>query len=254
LIHFYKREMSTQGSSAGVGAGVDLKDSEEVADYIENLGIEYRFGCYHEKDPKACHLLGDYLESIKKDFTKSLKIYTSNCDDYGYGHSCHKVAGYKYFGKSCTKDADQAYDYFKKGCDHDYYSSCLSAGLLDAAKESDKDYSRSVPPNATNSLNFYKKACDEGNLAEACHRYSAFFIRGMKNVCQKNMEEAFKYSLKACELGNMGGCVNVSVMYSKGDGVEKNPVAAKEYGEIAREMMNQLKEQQRIAFQEGAEQ
>ena len=69
-------------------------------------------------------------------------------------------------------------------------------GLLDAAKESDKDYSRSVPPNATNSLNFYKKACDEGNLAEACHRYSAFFIRGMKNVCQKNMEEAFKYSLK----------------------------------------------------------
>ena len=87
------------------------------------------------------------------------------------------------------------------------------------------------------------------------------------------MEEAFKYSLKgmvrsevkalchshnlvffsACELGNMGGCVNVSMMYSKGDGVEKNPVAAKEYGEIANEMMSQLKEQQRVAFQEGAE-
>ena len=31
------------GSSAGVGAGVDLKDSEEVAEYIDNLGIEYRF-------------------------------------------------------------------------------------------------------------------------------------------------------------------------------------------------------------------
>lgn len=51
----------------------------------------------------------------------------------------------------------------------------------------------------------------------------------------------------------MGGCVNVSMMYSKGDGVEKNPVAAKEYGEIANEMMSQLKEQQRVAFQEGAE-
>jgi hypothetical protein len=33
------------GSSAGVGAGVDLKDSEEVAEYIDNLGIEYRFVC-----------------------------------------------------------------------------------------------------------------------------------------------------------------------------------------------------------------
>ena len=107
-FHFHKLQLEADNSSTS-------QDSEEVADYIENLGIEYRFGCYHEKDPKACHLLGDYLESIKKDFTKSLKIYTSNCDDYGYGHSCHKVAGYKYFGKSCTKDADQAYDYFKKG-------------------------------------------------------------------------------------------------------------------------------------------
>ena len=32
-----------QGSSAGVGAGVDLKDSEEVKEYVENLGIEYRY-------------------------------------------------------------------------------------------------------------------------------------------------------------------------------------------------------------------
>ena len=61
------------------------------------------------------------------------------------------------------------------------------------------------------------------------------------------MEEAFKYSLKvclllllplpllplllllqACELGNMAGCVNISMMYAKGEGVDKNPVAAKE--------------------------
>jgi hypothetical protein len=33
-----------QGSSAGVGAGVDLKDSEEVKEYLENLGVEYRWG------------------------------------------------------------------------------------------------------------------------------------------------------------------------------------------------------------------
>ena len=33
--------------------GVDLKDEEEVKDYLERLGIEYRFGCYYEKDPKG---------------------------------------------------------------------------------------------------------------------------------------------------------------------------------------------------------
>ena len=51
----------------------------------------------------------------------------------------------------------------------------------------------------------------------------------------------------------MAGCVNVSIMYGKGDGVEKNPVASKECGAIANEMMSQLNEQKRIAFQEGAE-
>ena len=92
----------------------------------------------------------------------------------------------------------------------------------------------------------FRKACDEGDNAEACHRYSALFINGIENVCEKNMSVAFKYSLKvsleqsvlvwqrivihiqACELGNLGGCVNVSRMYSKGEGTDKNPVAAKE--------------------------
>ena len=88
-------QMSSKvGSSGGVGAGTDLKDETEVAEYVENLGIEYRFGCYHERDPKACHLLGDYLEGIKKDWSKALKIYATNCDEYKHGHSCHKVAGY----------------------------------------------------------------------------------------------------------------------------------------------------------------
>lgn len=30
-------------------SGFDLKNEEEVKEYLENLGIEYRFGCYHEK-------------------------------------------------------------------------------------------------------------------------------------------------------------------------------------------------------------
>ena len=33
--------------------GVDMKEKEEVAEYLENLGIEYRFGCYKEKKPKG---------------------------------------------------------------------------------------------------------------------------------------------------------------------------------------------------------
>ncbi len=35
------------------GRDVNLKDEEEVKQYLENLGVEYRFGCYHEKNPKC---------------------------------------------------------------------------------------------------------------------------------------------------------------------------------------------------------
>ena len=33
-----------------------------------------RFGCYQEKNPKSCHLLGDYWEGIKRDFSKESEL------------------------------------------------------------------------------------------------------------------------------------------------------------------------------------
>ena len=55
---------------------------------------------------------------------------------------------------------------------------------------------RTAAPDPSRSLDYYRKACDEGHIAEACHRYSAFFIKGVKGACDKNMQEAFTYSLK----------------------------------------------------------
>jgi len=241
------------GSTAGVGAGVDLKNEEDVKEYVENLGTEYRFGCYSEKNPKSCHLLADYLEAVKKDYAKAFKVYEINCTQYKHGHSCHKVAGYKYIGKACTKNADESYNYFRNGCDLGYAQACLNAGILDTALKTDKGYERTQPPDPVIGAENFKKACD-GEIAEGCHRYAAMFIQGVKGLIEKNMEEAFTYSLKACELGNMMGCVNVSMMYKKGDGVEKNPAASKRYENAAHEMMSQLKEQQALLkMQEGAE-
>jgi len=232
------------GSASGVGSGTDLKDPEDVKEYLDNLGTEYRFGCYQERDPKACHLLGDYLEGIKKDFSKAFKIYQTNCVEYKHGHSCHKAAGYKYLGKATNKNVDESYDFFRQGCDLGHNASCLNAGIFDASSASAKNYERTQPPDPVLASVLYKKACDDGDLPEGCHRYAALFIRGIKGKLEKNMTEAFKYSLKACELGSLGGCVNVSMMYGKGDGVEKDPDASKAYAKIAEEMMNALREQQ----------
>lgn len=34
-------------------SGFDLKSESEVKEYLNNLGIEYRFGCYSEKKPEG---------------------------------------------------------------------------------------------------------------------------------------------------------------------------------------------------------
>jgi len=108
------------------GRGVDLKKEDEVKEYLENLGIEYRFGCYYEKSPVcksigffllwvllllifsfpmtlACHLLGDYMEAVKQDPEKAFRIYDTNCHVYNHGHSCHKAASAKMRGKGTLR-------------------------------------------------------------------------------------------------------------------------------------------------------
>lgn len=65
-----------------------FKSSEELKKFLDNLGIEYRYGCYEEKNPVSCHLLGDYFHSVTKDLKNAAATYAKNCDVYKYGLSC----------------------------------------------------------------------------------------------------------------------------------------------------------------------
>lgn len=145
-----------------------LQNESEVKEYLEKLAIEYRFGCYSEKKPegwqilqkkktlynlsvllfKVCHLLGDYLEGIKKDFEKASKVYKSNCNDYDYAKSCYKIGAYNFLGKgqrNSKGDLKEAYHYFQKGCNLDDAESCLHAGLILMSKVITKEVERNVP-------------------------------------------------------------------------------------------------------------
>ena len=37
----------------------DLKDEEQVKEYLKNIGIEYRYQCYQEKNPE-----GNFIVSV----------------------------------------------------------------------------------------------------------------------------------------------------------------------------------------------
>ncbi|XP_064556605.1 cytochrome c oxidase assembly factor 7 homolog [Drosophila montana] len=66
------------------------------------------------------------------------------------------------------------------------------------------------------------------------------------------MKKAFQFAHKACELSNMYACANLSQMYARGDGIEKNEKEAEKYRKLALEMQEEVKKQQEtLSFKQG---
>lgn len=144
---------------------VNFQNQDEVKDYLQNIGTEYRFGCYSEKNPEcklfvyinikhdariylffllltfaACHLLGDYLETIRKDYEKARIVYQSNCNDYNYPRSCLKYGNYAFIGKGKSGvkgNPAEALQYYEKGCGLGDSDNCLHSGLINVSKPMD---------------------------------------------------------------------------------------------------------------------
>ncbi|XP_063234526.1 cytochrome c oxidase assembly factor 7 homolog [Bacillus rossius redtenbacheri] len=227
----------------------DFKEEKDVKEFLENLGIEYRFGCYHEKKPEVCHLLGDYLESIKKDYEKAGKVYKTNCEDYSFPRSCYKIGNYTVIGKGKQKeDHGLAFDYYLKGCNLGEADACLNAGLLLTSKNTNVQ----IEKKHAQGVALLERGCSL-NHAYCCHFVSGIFISGIEEASiSKNMEKAFKYGQKACELGNMYACANVSQMYMRGEGTAKNLELGEKFKKLAIEMRDEIvKKKPTLTFQQG---
>lgn len=118
--------------------------------------------------------------------------------------------------------------------------------------------------------NYLKKSCDR-NDDKACHYLSGMYLAGVpKNVedfnphnpeknknidylIKQDFKQAFQFANKACELGNIYACANISVMYKKGDGVEKDLDKSKKYFELAQNLKKANETAKEIKFQQGLE-
>ena len=70
-----------------------------------------------------------------------------------------------------------------------------------------------------------KKACDSGNM-RGCHNLGVMYTNG--DGVEKDFGKAVQLFKKACDGGEVRGCYNLGVMYADGDGVEKNEQKAAE--------------------------
>lgn len=105
----------------------------------------------------------------------------------------------------------------------------------------------------------------------ACHYLSGMYLTGVpKNPKEYNphnpeknakldflikpdLKQAFQFAIRGCELGHVYACANVSLMYKKGDGVEKNLDESKRYFEIAKSLQNADQTTKELKFQQGLE-
>ncbi|XP_076645060.1 uncharacterized protein LOC143354682 [Halictus rubicundus] len=228
----------------------NLKDPEEVKEYLKNLHIEYKFGCYSEKNAEACHLLGDYEESIKQDYKEAAKVYKMNCDTLNYGKSCTKYGDFSLVGRGCDKNAMEAYKYMKKGCDQNDARGCYHAGVL-AATNDELEKDRAV--QVAEGIRMLQKACD-ANDEKACFHLSGIFIAGIKGFVEKDFPRSYKLAMKSCDSGNPYACANLSVMHRNGDGVEKSDVMAETFKNKAMKLLHELQTNKRqLKFHQGIE-
>lgn len=210
------------------------KNKDELKKFLENLGIEYRYGCFEENNPESCHLLGDYLLSIDKARAKAAQVYKTNCDDNKYGLSCDAYGRMAFRGQGMEgPDLPLALQYFIKGCDLNEPRSCYHGGQMLGVK--DRNVNEAITPDPDKSLTMLKKACLMGKQPAACTLVHSFYLRGFHGK-PADLGMAAKFAQIACDQDEHTACFNLSRMYHLGDGVPADQEKSTYYRERAKEI------------------
>jgi TPR repeat protein len=218
----------------------------------DNLCSEFEDGCNNHGSPDGCFSLGEWHQLIAKNENKASEIYAENCLKRQHPSSCFNLAMLLLskripmpaaLADNGKESSDQAARRFlKRGCDlkdglHSQACSAYATLCL-----SGTGGERDVP----SGVSALQKLCDAPfNDARACVRLGSVFLRGESAYpgVKQDKAEAFKFMKRGCEeLGHPNGCQVLAVMYSKGDGVEKNQTLAEKYQEMTKDLLKRTGE------------
>ena len=224
-----------------------LKTPEEQREFLRNIGIEYRYGCYDQKHPEACELLAEYFELIEMNIPKSTKLYARTCDTWSLGKSCHCYANALFYGRGTEKDYLKSLDYYSKACLSGHAVSCFNAGQLHFSYH--EQVRKVIPQDLDKAITMFEKGCALNN-PDACslgtYMYHSNFVgtRSTKNDPARKAEyetKAFKLAERGCKLNEMNSCVYLAKAYQEGLGCEKNKEKRKEIAEKIKVIAEQFR-------------
>uniref|UniRef100_A0A0N5CED8 Cytochrome c oxidase assembly factor 7 n=1 Tax=Strongyloides papillosus TaxID=174720 RepID=A0A0N5CED8_STREA len=216
----------------------------EREEYVKNIGIEYRFGCYKENKPDSCHLLGQWFENVEKNFEKSYNLFKDNCLTRKYPQSCYKYANYRISGtKEKPERLEELIDAFKMACDGGVTPGCQTLGLIYWNGEKGRS------PNPELAVKYLERACELED-AMACFRLSNWYRTSEEErkkertenkpsnfgFVPKDTEKALSFAIRACDLGYSNGCMHAALMYRGRDGFPLDKDKAVDYVKKAKEI------------------
>ncbi|TKR95532.1 hypothetical protein L596_009686 [Steinernema carpocapsae] len=145
------------------------REQAERREYVKNIGIEYRFGCYEEKRPDSCQLLAEYMESIDQNKKAAFQLFKANCENRKYPKSCFKYAMYLLSGTECEPSLSKMIDPLKIACDAKIPQGCRYLSLVHWNGEKDRK------PDSELAREYMQKACELED-GEACWLLSTWFM------------------------------------------------------------------------------
>ena len=207
---------------------------------------EFEDGCSNQKSADACFSLGEWQQLIAKDEPKAAELYADNCMDRSHASSCFNLAMLllskrievpaKLSGKEEPHDV-VARKLLRRSCElkdgaHSQACSAFATVCLSGT---------GGPRDVKTGIEVLSKLCDPPhNDARACVKLGSAFLRGEATYpgVIKDIKAAHEKMKRACdELGHPNGCQVLAVMYSKGDGVEKDEKLAQKYRDMTKDLI-----------------
>lgn len=183
-------------------------DSAEKYFIKSCITLEQPQGCLYSYNRTRFNRYRPNKKKVKLDVKRQNKIQLDlvkyACDKKSHLPSCHAVftamKAVKYNWNKKTKKNDMTYNpnfkkavnYYKVNCNNGYGKSCGSYAY----------YLREYFKKEAESNKLYEKTCKEHKQSFFCSAYSKHL------VSKKNFKKAIEYSELACNLNNIGGCLD----------------------------------------------
>lgn len=178
--------------------------------------------CSINQDGETCYLKGKLLASgqgVTKNANEALQIFKKGCEQNNK-ESCRELFDMYWNGNGVKKSSSNAMKYAEKACKYGHTESCLIVGTVNIPLfTNDREAQKK-------SFNSYLKACELQD-GRGCGFVAGFYLRG--NVVAKDPQKTLEYAKKGCDLKDGRSCGLIAECYENGFGVNQDVNMANAY-------------------------